>query len=263
MSISAPTRASTVGTTLRFARYDLLRLTRDWSTLFFSIALPVAMFLIFGAFQEYGSERINDSNVTAFVMVALALYAGMTGTVGAAGTIAVENQTGWGRQLALTPLTAGQLLSANLLGVAIRAVLPIVAVYVAGSFTGAEMPTSVWVSTLVLCVLMAVPFGLYGMAWALVVPTPGSVSIAATSTVVLAFLGGMFMPLSDTLLTIGRFTPVYGSVTVARYPMTDGIQITMDGQLPDPDPLWWALLNVGVWTAVFAAAVLLLRRRRR
>ena len=257
------TAGARVSTTLRFAGYDLMRLSRDWSTLFFSIMLPVGMYLIFGAFQDYGNDRIQDSNVTAYVMVAMALYAGITGAVGAAGTIAMENQTGWGRQLALTPLTAGQRLSANLIGIAVRAVLPILAVYLAGALTGAEMPTGVWASTLALAVVMSVPFGLYGIAWATAIPTPASVSIAATSVVVLAFLGGMFMPLSEGLLAVGRFTPAYGASTLTRYPMTDGIQSTVDGQLSDPDPLWWPLLNVVVWTAVFAAAVLLLRRQRR
>lgn len=93
--------------TLRFAAYDLRRLLGDWAMLFFSMVLPVVLYLVFGAAMGYGSERVGSGNVKAYVMVGMALYAGITGAVAAAGSVVVEADTGWGRQLALTPLTPG------------------------------------------------------------------------------------------------------------------------------------------------------------
>ena len=40
--------------------------------------------------------------------------------------------------------------------------------------------------------------------------------------VVLAFLGNVFTPMSGFMLDLGRFTPLYGYVALARFPLTDG-----------------------------------------
>ena len=39
---------------------------------------------------------------------------------------------------------------------------------------------------------------------------------------ILAFLGNIFFPLSGVMLTIAKFTPLYGYVALARYPLTEG-----------------------------------------
>ena len=70
-------------TTLRFTGHELLRLRRDMATLFFSIGLPIFFYLIFGALQDYGDQKINGGNLAAFVMLGMAFYAGVVGAVGA------------------------------------------------------------------------------------------------------------------------------------------------------------------------------------
>lgn len=81
--------------------------------------------------------------------------------------------------------------------------------------------------------------------------------------VVLAFLGNMFMPMPEGLLTVGRFTPLYGAGSVARWPLTDGVRSVSFGDGELNDPLWWAVLNVVVWSLVFVMVVLALRRREK
>lgn len=249
--------------TLRFTGFDLRRLAGDWAMLFFSMGLPVLLYLVFGAAMDYADEEIGNGNVKAYVMIGMALYAGITGAVSAAGTVVVEEDTGWGRQLALTPVTPGQLLFTNLVSILVRAVLPVIAVFAVGALTGADMPAGVWASSLLLCVLCAAPFGFYGMVWSLLSPTQTAVSIAGTSVVVLAFLGNMFMPMPETLTTVGRFTPLYGAGALVRRPLTDGLQSVGFGDGTVTDPLWWAVLNVAAWSAVFVTVVLILRRREK
>lgn len=249
--------------TLRFAAYDLRRLLGDWAMLFFSMVLPVVLYLVFGAAMGYGSERVGSGNVKAYVMVGMALYAGITGAVAAAGSVVVEADTGWGRQLALTPLTPGQLLFSNLLTIGVRAVLPVAAVFAVGALTGADMPAGDWALSGVLAAVCAVPFGFYGMVWSQLSPTQTSVSIAGTSVVVLAFLGNMFMPMPETLFLIGRFTPLYGAAALARWPLTDGVQSVSFGDGLVTDPLWWAVVSIVAWALVFVAVVTALRRREK
>lgn len=233
---------------IRFAGHDALRLRSDFAALFFSIALPVFFYFVFGAAQDYANVRLPGGNVGAFVMIGMSLYAGITGAVGAAGTVATEQRTGWGRQLALTPLTTAQIAFANLTNIVIRAALPVIAVFIAGACSGAELDGINWLTCLVLSIVLSIPFGFYGLIWAQLLPSENSVSIASSSIVVLAFAGNLFILLEGTMLEIAKFTPLYGAQSLARWPVTNqGVSV--------------ALVNIAVWTTIFVGTSVLLRRR--
>ncbi|MBZ8176982.1 ABC transporter permease [Corynebacterium poyangense] len=252
---------STLIRTLQFSVYDLSRLARNWSTLFFSVALPVFFYLLFGANQDYSNQQIGNGNVAAYVMIGMALYAGATGSVVAVANSVVEHETGWGRQLALTPLTQPQILISNLLNILVRAALPVTAVNIAGVFTGASMPAAAWIASYFLTILTAVPIGFYGLAWGMLMPTANSVSLASGSIVLLAFAGNVFMPLTEGLMKIGRYTPMYGLGALARWPLTEGIQETQTEPYVMNDSFWFIMANIICWTLVFIFVCVLLRKR--
>lgn len=257
------TNRSSASTTVSFALHDLRRLSRDGAMLFFSMVLPVIFYLVFGQAMGFGDEPVGQGNVKASIMIGMALYAGITGATAAAGQVVVEAETGWGRQLALTPLTGGQILASRMLGIIIRAVLPVAAVFIVGAVTGADMPGSAWVIALVLCVVCSIPFGFYGMIWAQIWPTETATSIAGTSIVILAFLGNVFMPLPETMLNVGRFSPLYGAASLARWPLTEGRQSVSFGDGFVEDPLWYAVANFIAWTLLFIGVVLVLHNREK
>lgn len=93
-----------------FTAINLKRHLLNGPNLVFSMFLPILLFLLFGALQDYGAVMLKNGNVTAYVMVGMAVYGGITAAVSTVGTTVVEQSTGWGRQLALTPLTGTQLL---------------------------------------------------------------------------------------------------------------------------------------------------------
>lgn len=248
-----------MSTTLRFTGHELLRLRRDITTLFFSIGLPIFFYLIFGALQDYGDQEINGGNLAAFVMLGMAFYAGVVGAVGAAGAAVTDNRSGWGRQLALTPLRPWQLAFANTVSIAVRAVLPIVAVFIVGGLTRAQMQPEQWAVSFLACVLCSIPFGFYGLAWTLLVPKENTVGVATGSIVILAFAGNVFMPLSGTLLDIGRFTPMYGAMMLVRWPLAEGAQVVGTGLITEP--MWHAWVSIAVWTAIFAGCCLMMDKR--
>ena len=248
-----------MSTTLKFAAHELLRLRRDMTTLFFSIGLPIFCYLIFGALQDYGDQEMNGGNVSAFVMLGMAFYAGVVGAVGAAGSAVTDSRSGWGRQLALTPLRPWQLAFATTLSITLRAVLPIAAVFIVGGLTKSHMQADQWILSFIACALCAIPFGFYGLAWTLLIPKENTVAIATASIVILAFAGNVFMPLSGTLLQVGRFTPMYGAVTLVRWPLAEGAQLLDQGLLFDP--MWYAWVSIAVWTAIFVGFCLLMSKR--
>ena len=93
---------------LRYTALNVKRFFSDFANLFFTTVLPVVLYLIFGAIQDYGSYEMANGDVKSYVMIGMALYGGATATASYAGVTVVEMKTGWGRQLALTPLSSVQ-----------------------------------------------------------------------------------------------------------------------------------------------------------
>lgn len=249
--------------TLRFCAQDILRLRSDIPTLFFSIVLPVFFYFIFGASQGYADAPLPGGNMAGSVMIAMALYAGVIGAVGAASAAVSDVRSGWGRQLALTPLSNRELLFANLCSIAVRAILPIAAVFIAGACTGASLDGGRWVSAFALTFICVLPFGFYGLLWAQLLRSESAVSLATASVVVLAFAGNLFVPLEGTLLQISRFTPLYGAQMLSRWPVTEGAVFGTDPMNPlvTTDPLWLPLFNLVGWTIVIIGLSAALRGR--
>ncbi|WP_312098587.1 ABC transporter permease [Corynebacterium dentalis] len=246
-----------------FTVLNLKRHLLNISNLVFSMFLPILLFLLFGALQDYGAQMMKHGNVTAYVMVGMAVYGGITAAVSTVGTTVVEQTTGWGRQLALTPMTGAQLLASQCVVILFRAMFPVAAVFITGAITSAEMDASVWVLTFVLSVLVTLPFGLYGMIFGQIFKSDSAVNISSSALVILAFAGNAFMPLPEFLMAFARFTPMYGAVSLARYPLSDGVQAISEAPGFVQDPLWYAVANVVGWTVIFATICLMLNKRQK
>lgn len=256
-------RRSTPQIVLSFAGWDFWRNIRMFEATFFTIGLPAALYLMFGALSGFGQESAGHGNVAAYNMVSMALYGAVLATSSIAGSAAVERQLGWGRQLSLTGLTGtGYIVGKVLVGLAI-AVLPIAVVYGVGYLTGARFDDGWrWLAAAVLVLLGALPFAIYGLAAALLFRSEAAVSVASGLLVVMAFFGNVFMPLSGTLLEIARFTPLYGAAALGRWPLVEGYVLDMQSGFVESDPLWSVVLNLVAWTLIFAVLAWTAARRR-
>ncbi len=241
-----------------FTALELRRVLRDYVSMFFIAVLPGFFYLIFGAAQDYGGEDAGNGNVAMYIMISMAAYGAVTATTGIGGMAAVERMQGWGRQLGLTPLGDGSyVLMKAAVALAVAAV-PVALIYLLGFVTGAAGSVVVWGLSAVLMLVGAAVFAVYGLAVGLAFRTEASVSAASGLLVIMAFLGNIFIPLSGTLLTIAKFTPLYGYVALARFPLTEGG--TADG---GQEPLWQALANVAVWATIFVIVAIALVRSGR
>lgn len=241
---------------------DFRRNLRNVANTFFVIVLPTVLFLFFGASMDWSGEPVGVGNVSSWTMIAIASYGAAMATTSMAGSAALELHQGWGRQLALTAMPHRAFIVAKATVAMAIAALPVLVLNLAGVFTVADMPVGVWLATIGLTLVGALPFAFYGLAVGLSFRSDAAVGAATGLLVILSFLGNAFMPLDGVLLDIGRFTPMYGIVALARYPLTGGDLVGMTGGTVGSDPLWMVLANVGAWTLVFAAACLLLQRRR-
>src|SRR6478736_1751805 len=87
-----------------FLSIELRRLVRNRRTVIFTLIMPPAFFLIFGTADAYKTQSVGHANVTAWIMVSMALYGAMIATTSGGASVSVERAQGWTRQLRLTPL---------------------------------------------------------------------------------------------------------------------------------------------------------------
>ena len=248
---------------LTYLWLDLYRSLREPANLFFVIAFPLAMYLVFGRLNasagDYGPYA--HGNVSASVMLAMASFSACLGATSASAAAAVEQSAGWGRQMAVT----GQGLRGYLVvktGTAVgTAALPVVVVLTAGALTDSQMEGWVWVVSPLICLIGVLPFVLWGLAAGMWLPSSASIGIATSLVSLFAFIGNTFMPLNHTLLTISRFTPMYGSTALARWPLGEGWTYVPDRPAGIQDPLWMPLANLVAWTLIFGLLVIGARRR--
>ncbi len=248
---------------MTFFSLELKRIVRDPVVLFFTVGLPAVLYLIFGVSQDFADEPINDGNVAMWIMIAMAAYGALSATTGIGGMIALERMQGWTRQLGLTPMSPGQFIRVKALTSASLAGFTIAAIYTLGAFTGAEAPLSVWIYSAIILMLSAMTFSLYGLSFGMAFKSESALSASGGSLVLLAFFGNMFFPLSGWQLTVAKFTPLYGYISLARRTLSEGL--VLDGTTGElvPEPLWQVLANVTFWTLALVGVAFFLFNREK
>lgn len=241
---------------------EFKRVLRDLMSLFFIVALPAFMYVIFGTTFSYGDQNAGHGNVTMYVLIGMAAYGAVTATTGIGGRAAVERMQGWGRQLGLTPMRDAAYVGVKAIVAMGIALVPITLIYGIGYFTGAEGTWETWVVSYLINFGGAALFSLFGLMIGLAFKSEGAVGVASGVVVILGFLGNLFVPLSGVMLAIAKWTPLYGFVALARWPLNEGVTWDANGH-PVQEEMWPMLVNVGAWTLIFAVVTVLLVRRGR
>ena len=241
-----------------FTLLELKRITRDATNMFFTAILPAFFFLIFGSTVDAKSETIGNGNVAMYVMISMAAYGAVTATTSIGGQAALERVQGWGRQLGLTPLPDWGFVAMKAVVAMTIGAIPIALVYTLGAVLGAEGSPRAWLLSGLACLLGSAVFAIYGILVGTGFKSESAVGAASGSIVIFAFLGNVFIPLSGTMLAIGKFTPLYGYASLARYPLTEGH--LQDGSL---EPLWVPAVNVVAWALIFGMLATWLVKRGR
>ena len=243
-----------------YTRVEILATLRRPDTIFFTILMPVGMYLLFGQMSDFSTTDIGRGNISASIMVNMSTYSAAIAATSVAASAAVEQAGGWGRQVALTPGGMRTYVVTKLLTALAIATLPVAIIFAAGAATAAQLDAPwVWVSSFVLALVAAIPFSLFGLAAGLWVPAQGAVGVASASVSVLAFLGNIFMPLNGILFTIAHYTPLYGPGNLAVRPIQGDVVASMTGSVTEA--LWIPVTNLVAWTLFFALLCLLARHR--
>ena len=238
--LSSRTTPPLGGLSLTLLLLEIRRRLRNRRSVIFSVLLPVAFFLMFTT-TDYSSTPYGNGNVVANMMIGMALYGALMTTTGAGAAVSTERASGWSRQLRLTPLKPIAYITAKAIVGMLISVLAIGAVYAFGPYRHAQMPASAWITSALIIWLGSLVFVAFGQFIGYVLPSDNAMQVVGPLMALLAFLGGMFIPLTpgSTMDRIGSLTPMYGLHNLALWPM-GGKTFS-----------WWWMANVLTWLAIF------------
>jgi ABC-2 type transport system permease protein len=234
-------------------KLEIRRLTRNRRTIVFSIIVPVVLFFAFGANQAFVHDRIGHGNLSAFIMISIALYGAVLATTAGGAMVSVERAAGWSRQLRLTPLAPAAYIAIKVLAALVLGLVSVIVVFGIGKLSGKpELPGYLWFATAASVWIGSLLFAAFGLFLGYLLPTENVMQFLGIIMALLSFAGGLFLPLSrfpSAVATIARGTPLYGLNQLVHAPMLgQGVHLA-----------WIA--NVVIWLVLFGAGATLLMRR--
>ncbi|MBM7368283.1 ABC transporter permease [Gordonia hydrophobica] len=239
---------SAAGVSTVYLRNDIRRVLRNRRAMIFTIAMPALLYLVFGATQN-SSDQVGDGNVAFYVLVGMALYGAVLAAASNAAAVSIEQQAGWTRTLMMTPLRPSGYVATKVALALTMSALPVVLLAVVGLLSGARATAGIWIACLLLAWLGSALFAALGLALGSVLKSDGAMQVLGGAMALLAFAGNVFVPLNGVMLRIAEFTPMFGVVSLARYPLDGGVTV-YGTQIS----LWVIIANTAFWAIAFAVA---------
>ena len=227
---------------------EIRRVLRNRRTLIFAVILPSLLFLLFGLNSQYSHKHSGLGNVSAFIMISMALYGAVLATTSGGAMVSIERAEGWSRQLRLTPLSPVAYIVIKMLTAMVLGLGSVVVVFLVGKATGKPaMPGDIWIASAAAVWVGSLVFAAFGLFMGYLLPTANVMQILSFALLLFAFGGGLFIPLSQyphVLQTIAHYTPLYGLNQLVHAPLLNqGVQLS------------W-VVNAVAWLVIFAAGAI-------
>ncbi|NRQ30398.1 ABC transporter permease [Nonomuraea sp. NN258] len=236
-----------------YARAEVLRMARNRRYVLFTVLFPVVIYLVNA--NLYGDRTgAGGVRMSTLLMVSMAAYGALSSSMmSSAVPWAQERQTGWLRQLQITPLPAWAIIVTKL-GVALLLTLPalLLVALVAVTQQGVSLAAGQWAALLPALWLGTLPFIALGLAIGSVLSADAALPAAMISMFALSIAGGLWFPpeaLNGTLRAVAELTPSYHYANL-------GWSVAGGAGLPVAD-----VLIVAGWTLALGAAAAYLYRR--
>ncbi|MFD2080069.1 ABC-2 type transport system permease protein [Actinopolymorpha cephalotaxi] len=207
--------------TTRYLMLEARRAYRNKRFLVFTVGMPVVLFLIY--VQMYGKGAIHGVDVRAYLMVSMAAFGAMSGAMSAGTRIALERQSGWNRQLRLTPLKPVSYLVAKAAVAMVVAVPSVILVYGAGALVAhVRLSPQEWVVSAAGLWLALIPFAVIGVVIGYVASPDSAQAIFPAIFMTLSLFGGIFIPVEampKLMANLAQLLPSYWLGIIGRSPL--------------------------------------------
>lgn len=207
-------------------RLEVRRLLRNRRTLIFTVIAPTLFFLIFGLNGAYADLRAGKGNVSASVLISMALYGAVLATTSGGAMVSLERSAGWTRTLRVTPLSSAAYIAIKMVASLVLGSASVAVVYVVGAASGKPtMPLWVWIVSAVATWIGSLVFTAFGLFVGYLLPSENVMQIIGFTLMLFSFGGGLFIPLSQyspALRTLAEFTPLWGLNGLVHFPLMGG-----------------------------------------
>ncbi|KIZ14264.1 ABC transporter permease [Streptomyces natalensis] len=179
-------------------KLEIIRALRNKKFMFFSVIYPPALYLIIAGGADSKPIRGMQLDMGLYFMVSMAAFGAMTAVLlGNSERIAKERESGWVRQLRLTALPARGYVAAKM-GAAATVSLPsiVLVMIVAATVKGVRLEAWQWLAIAGGTWLGSFVFAALGVAIGYLATGDAVRPIAMLIYFALAFLGGLWMPLT-------------------------------------------------------------------
>lgn len=241
---------------LRQVRHQLTMFWRVPVAVFFTVALPIVILVVFNA--VFGGGTISDPAgewpISQFYVGALAAFTAVSATyTNLANMVPIRREEGVLKRWRATPLPVWILVAGHVLAAVVIALIGAVTVMALGvvaydvSIDVAALPAA-----LVTFLVAVASFAALGMAVAALVPSASSASAVANATILpLAFVSNVFIPLD----VAPRWIDVIGDVFPLK-PFVEAFQASFHPSAPATVPNWSSLGVIALWGIIGAAVAL-------
>jgi ABC-2 type transport system permease protein len=235
---------------IAYTRVELLRTFRNRRFLLFSLGFPLVFFWLIAAPQH--NTIISGTGLTyaTYYMVSLASCGTMMSMISTGARIAGERQTGWTRQLRISPLSVRAYFRAKVLTGYAMALSSLLVLYISGSLLGVSLPAGRWLAMTGLIMVGLLPFAALGVLVGHLVNTDSVGPLMGGLVSILAFLSGTWFAITSGFLhAFGQFLPSWWLVQARN--------VALDGHA------WGARgwITVAAWTVILTGGAAWAYRR--
>ncbi|WP_432138715.1 MULTISPECIES: ABC transporter permease [unclassified Streptomyces] len=203
-------------------RLELTRALRNRKFLFFSVLYPSVLFLLIASSAD-GDEKIDGTGLTlpTYMMVSMASFGALTAVLmGNSERIAKERESGWVRQLRLTPLPGHGYVLAKTASAAVVSLPSIVVVFaVAAAMKEVRLDAWQWLALTGTIWAGSLVFAALGVAIGYLASGDSVRPLTMIIYFGLSILGGLWMPTTnfpDWLRETARWVPTHAYAALGQ-----------------------------------------------
>ncbi|WP_067141922.1 ABC transporter permease [Microtetraspora malaysiensis] len=239
---------------LKHIKIEALRMLRNKRYAVFVVAFPLGFYLLYSNLWGDQVDATTGVKASVILMVSMGAYGALASSImSTAVPWAQERESGWLRQLQITPLPSWSFIVTKLVVSMLLTLPALVLVGLAAVLTqGVSLPPGAWAGLVVAMWLGVIPFAALGLAIGSLTRPDTAQPLAMIGMFGLALLGGLWIPLDimpETMRSIAKVLPSNDYATI-------GWQIVA-GETPSAS----AVLGILGWgVALIAFAIFAFRR---
>jgi ABC-2 type transport system permease protein len=235
--------------------FQLRRVGRNRQYLLFSVLLPAAFTIFFTKiFGQYSGSASAYQDYARTYMVSMMAYGALGAALGATIRLAFDRASGWLRQLRVTPVRPVHQLATDVVVGALLTLPSLLVVALVGRFVNdVRLPMGTWLGVVGVLWLGSVAFVALGLLVGLVLDARAAGAAIGILGVVLATLGGLWVPVDvfpSGMRGLAHTMPSYWYAQLGRDVVAGGA------------PSVAAVAVLAAFAVGFAALALAVSRRR-